>query len=429
MRKTAIVLLLLTLGIKGMSQITIDESDMPAPGDTLRVSISTVIPGDFTKTGTDTTWDFSSLFTMNQQIDSFVTPPLAYLLYFNNANLASPGGALSLPGLPVSSPFTFFDKSSGTFGDLGLGFMVTLGSLTLPMAVKYDYPDEYYEFPMTASSVWSSGSSASLGVPGLASYYTSRERTSMVDGWGTVITPWGSFPVIRVKSHLVEYDSIYIDTLSAGIPITRDITQYKWLAKGKGIPVLQIDQEGPVATAIYRDSYRQSFFPVTVNPGPDTMVVKGSTITISANATGGTPPYTYFWSTLAVTSSISVIVNSNTRYSVAVIDAANNTGFGSKLVSVKGEGVEEQYIRPLVLFPNPAGDNCQVQSLTITHPVELRVLTTLGMIRKKMVVDPAYPRTFEINLSDLPAGIYIVQIRDDVITYRGKLIHQLTTRR
>ena len=73
MKRVFVSLALILGGLRGLTQITIDQTDMPNPGDTLRVSISTIIPGDYTKTGMDTTWDFSALFAMNQQLDSFVT--------------------------------------------------------------------------------------------------------------------------------------------------------------------------------------------------------------------------------------------------------------------------------------------------------------------------------------------------------------------
>ena len=345
MLRVIISLALILGGLRGLTQITIDRTDMPNPGDTLRVSISTIIPVDYTKTGMDMTWDFSTLFAMNQQLDSFVTKqstPTVFQFFFSNANLASPGGVPSIPGLPTATPFTFYEKAAGFFDDLGFAFTLT----GIPIPAKYDHPDEYYVFPLTSGSTWSSNSSASLSFPGLASYYTSRNRTNMVDGWGTVITPLGTFQTIRVKSHLIQKDSIYFDTLGIGIPITRDITQYKWLAKGKGIPVLQINQEGPVSTAIYRDFYRKPI------------------------------------------------------------------------------GIKEKTYELLKLFPNPTDGMCHLQLSKPEHSLTLQVLTAHGNIRKEIMIDPSSPGTLEINLSDLPSGLYILQLFDGQTGYRGKLILQ-----
>jgi len=424
MERIFILVAFILAGLRGLPQIIIDQTDMPNPGDTLRVSTSNIIPGDYTKTGMDTTWDFSSLFSLSQQLDSFVAKPPAFQLSFSNANLASPGGIPSFPGFPVSSPFTFYNKAAGSFADLGFGFIITFAGFPLPAAAKYDTSDKYYTFPLTTGTIWNSNSSASLGIPGLASFFRTRIRTSMVDGWGTVETPWGSFQTIRVKSHLVQRDSIFIDTLGMGVPVTRDITEYKWLAKGKGIPVLQINQEGPVSTAIYRDFYRQPIRPLAINLGPDTAVLKGSTITITANVIGGTPPYTYVWSNLALTPSITVKVDTTTRYSVVVLDAINNAGFGSRLVIAKGLGIEEKIYETLKLFPNPTDGKCYIQLSKPHHTLTLQVLTEQGFSGKEIIIDPTSPGTLEINLSEMDPGLYLLQLFDGQTWYQGKLILQ-----
>ena len=75
-----------------------------------------------------------------------------------------------------------------------------------------------------------------------------------VDGWGTLITPYGTFSVLRQKSEVYEYDSIYIDSLGFGVPVTRNYTEYKWLAKGMKIPVLQVNDNFGGLVAKYIDS-------------------------------------------------------------------------------------------------------------------------------------------------------------------------------
>jgi hypothetical protein len=428
MKKAFIALLLLSTGLRGLPQIIIDQSDMPNPGDTLRVSISTAIPEDYTKTGMDTTWDFSALFSMNQQLDSFVSKqstPLPYQFFFPTANLASPGGVPSFPGLPISSPFTFYEKSAGAYKNLGFAFTINTPGFPLPWTAKYDTADEYYAFPLTISSSWNSTSSVDINIPGLASYYTTRTRTNIVDGWGTVITPWGSFQTIRVKSHLIEFDSIYIDTLGTGIPIVRDITQFKWLAKGKGIPVLQINQEGQASTAIYRDFYRQPVQPLNVDLGPDTSVYKGTTITITANTSGGTPPYSFIWSTLDLTPTITVTIDTLKRFSVVVIDGNNNAGFGTKLVSLKfPPGIDERTSEPLKVNPNPSDGRFKIRLPVHTNAMTLCILTMQGDPRKEIPVEPSATGMYEFSLQDLPSGMYIIQLFDGQHWYRGKLILQ-----
>ncbi len=62
--------LLLCLPLVLFSQISIDQSDMPGPGDTLRVSMTSVVPVNYAVTGSNFIWDFSMLEAMNQRVDT-----------------------------------------------------------------------------------------------------------------------------------------------------------------------------------------------------------------------------------------------------------------------------------------------------------------------------------------------------------------------
>ena len=257
MKNYFLLFIMLGFFIPAFSQIIIDETDMPKENDTLRVSLTTDIPGDYIQTGADMTWDFSALTKTTQQVNSFVnvmtTPSLYWFIFIPGviSNIASPGDIVpAFPGIPVSNYFTFFKKSASLFSDVGFAFQLS----GIPIMLKYDLPDVYYSLPCTMGDTWTSQSFASISVPGLVYFGSSRIRTSQVDGWGNLTTPFGSFQAIRVKSEVIEHDSIFLDTLGIGFPYTRNITEYKWLGKEQGIPLLQINEEGLLKTAIYRDN-------------------------------------------------------------------------------------------------------------------------------------------------------------------------------
>jgi hypothetical protein len=257
MRNYLLISVMLVFFTPAFPQIVIDQTDMPEEGDTLRVSLTTDIPGDYIQTGADMTWDFSALTKTSQQVSSFVnvmsTPSIYWFTFIPGivCNLASPGNNLpAFPGLPFSNYFDFLKKSPAQFSDAGYAFQLS----AIPIALKYDSPDIYYTFPCTMGSNWSSNSFASISIPGLIYFGSSRSRTSIVDGWGNLTTPFGTFQTIRVKSEIVEHDSVFLDSLGSGFPYTRTITEYKWLGKGQGIPLLQITEEGLLKTAIYRDN-------------------------------------------------------------------------------------------------------------------------------------------------------------------------------
>jgi hypothetical protein len=426
MKKLFQTILLSLLGSVTNAQVTIDQSDMPAVDDTFRVSVTTQVPAGYTQGGVNKTWDFSSMTPANQRVESYIsvaTLPAEYQFIFvllGGANLASPGGAISFPGIPVSDQFTFFKKSATAFDDLGFGF--AFSGINIPVA--YDNPDRYYTFPLTyGTPPWSSFSRVNISLPGLFTYYSSRTRTSQVDGWGTLVTPFGTFQTIRVKSHLVEYDSINIDTLGTGIPITRNITEYKWLAKGEGIPVLRVSEAGGTATGVYRDIYRQGFVPVSVSLGPDTSVVRGSTITLTASVSGGVPPYNYIWDNFATTKSITVTIDSSQRFNVLVLDQANNFGIGSRVVTVIAPGISEKDVLPLQVFPNPASGIIHVRIPGNLPGGSLDVIDLRGRTVREFPLSWS-AGTIDIDLGDLPSGFYFLQVTGENSVYRAKILLQ-----
>ncbi|MEL7425764.1 MAG: SdrD B-like domain-containing protein, partial [Bacteroidota bacterium] len=78
---------------------------------------------------------------------------------------------------------------------------------------------------------------------------------------------------------------------------------------------------------------------VTVNPNPtvsvdDEEICAGDDATLTADASGGTPGYTYEWSTGATTASITVSPGATTNYSVTVTDSKGCTASASGTVTV-----------------------------------------------------------------------------------------------
>ena len=189
--------------------------------------------------------------------------------------------------------------------------------------------------------------------------------------------------------------------------------------------MLQINKEGMVSTAIYRDFYRQPVQPLSVDIGPDTSVYKGTTITLTANASGGTPPYNYIWSTLELTPSITVTIDTIKRFSVVVIDGNNNAGFDTRLISLKfPPGIDEKTYEPLKINPNPSDGRFKVLVPVHTNAMTISILSAQGDNAKEIQVEPSVSGIYQLSLPDLPSGMYIMQLFDGHRWYRGKLIIQ-----
>ena len=419
-------LLLLFLPVGVYSQIVIDQNDMPNAGDTLRVSMTSNVPDNFSLTGQDMTWDFSMLEAMSQRVDTFVmassTPPEYWLYFFPGLtfNLASPQGTSEFfPGFPLTQAFTFYKKTSDAFVDNGFAFKIQ----GVPVAAKYDVPDKYYAFPIDTNAAWASASSVALEFPGMFYFSTQRARTSFVDGWGTVITPFGSFESIRVRSDLVQHDSIFIESMAFGIGMDRNITEFKWMAETMGIPVLQVNSEGLLTTATYRDTPRLPSLPLNVSLGPDTTVTKGAMITLHASVAGGALPYRYIWSTMDTTQSITVLMDSTSSFGVVVVDGLNTFASDQKLITVVSPGIEEQQVRQLNIFPNPV-----IGKTHISTPADFQsgilVLTDWSgqEILRKELHKSSEPLV--LDLAHLSAGLYVIRLVTDGKLYMGKIVRK-----
>jgi len=296
------LLLLLSQSIN--AQITINNGDFPNGGDTCLISVSnqsTLV--DFTSTGTNQTWDFSYLEATSQRIDTFFninSSSVLYQLSFNNwltapnynsdyfkklinNNLPNiPGGVVTL-NKPV-----FFSKNSSSKNEI-VGIGVEVNGVEVP--VPFDTIDVVYEFPLAFNDAWHSRSYFNMDMNPIydAQFKRQQQRDVIVDGWGQITTPFGTFDAIRVKTTLTYQDSIFI-TLPIiggawlGVP-TPQTVEYTWLTNNNKVPVLKIITQLGIATTIeYRDhvvtdfasinNIEENLFRIYPNPVSDNLTIK-----------------------------------------------------------------------------------------------------------------------------------------------------------
>ena len=248
---------LIIFSLKSRAQIVIDSTDFPQAGDsyplrTLGVASNLLV--DLNVTGANSIWDFSFL---NQEVGSqetieYVTifsTPFAYQFFFNNpilypANRAN--YAISAPPLPippqapitVNQIFNYYKLTANTFEMVGFGANIN----GVPTSNRYTPTDVIYELPLTFGDTSSSNSAYAISVPGFGYYGQRFERINEVDGYGQIILPSGTYDAIRVKSVFTNRDTIFYNDFNFGLNLPpQTVTEYKWLAKGEGIPVLEIN--------------------------------------------------------------------------------------------------------------------------------------------------------------------------------------------
>ena len=258
---------LLLITAPSFSQITVVSSDMPNAGDSIHVSLTgTTAPTDYTLTGAGFTWDFSTL-TPNAQMDEIFDNPLTFTTPFNllfnplNTSYGKDNYAITtipIPGVTITSAYDFIKESSTSLRQIGAGY--TIGGIPLPFL--YSAKDYIYRFPMSYLNTDSCDYAFGLPIPSIGYYGQTGHRVNVVDGWGNIATPYGSFNALRIVSTVAAYDTTYLDTLGFGIKTPRPLTRaYKWLATGMKIPVLEVDVNviggiETISNILYIDSVR-----------------------------------------------------------------------------------------------------------------------------------------------------------------------------
>lgn len=270
MRRLICTIGLLSWLCNAHAQISITAADMPVPGDSLRYSNMNVfsalsLVGDG---GENMTWNYD-LSPVSQGMDTYkrpsqVSPFLA--LSLGNVNCygykvadSIPGLGLLLSGLTISDLYTFYNKENIPSCFAAEAFSAAIAGF--PVGAAYTEPDVLYMFPLTYGREDSTGFELNMGAASFGSIMQKGYRKTRVDGWGTITTPYFTTPTpcIRVRSEIVEIDSVVLDSMAFGIP--RTTVEYKWLVNGEHYPALFISTlsiagfEVPL-TARFRDKYR-----------------------------------------------------------------------------------------------------------------------------------------------------------------------------
>ncbi len=266
MKKSILIIFLSLSALAVQSQTTINNSNMPAAGNIIPLRTAAGVNGiAYTATGADFVWDFTTLTSNGNVQDTFLSvfsTPLTYNIAYSNpfdqahlATVATKQSMAAIPLLQISDSYSFLKNSSAQFAEVGVG--LTISGVGLPLTLNN--PDIRYKFPITYGTVDSCDSKYGAAIPGVGYYGEKRHRVNYVDGWGTLYLPHDTFNVMRVKSIVDYVDTVYLDTLSFGFPISRTETEYKWLAQELNVPVLQITNILGVLTIRYHDQTPADF--------------------------------------------------------------------------------------------------------------------------------------------------------------------------
>ncbi len=234
------ILFLYLTPIMSFSQITIFQTDMPVIGDTIPRAIDTLTTETGGNGGANQTWDFSSAIPHIQQNTAIINPAATpYSGDFPTSNMAMTNDGISFAYFNMGSTDMIIKGAAGDLLNSGIIIVSPLNpDLTLYLfSVNYGntLSDDYGFDVTTDGSVFN---------PLLDSVRLKRLGTVVdtVDGWGTTITPTGSYNSLRIKRIDYRLDSIWTKLPDPPFPFppspwsflsaTMDtVLSYSWLAK------------------------------------------------------------------------------------------------------------------------------------------------------------------------------------------------------
>jgi PKD repeat protein len=244
------------------AQTTYLSSDYAAQNESFIVSHSNtgLVGIDFVQTGTNFNWDYSTLTPSSQETLLYQNPNSAgykniwclfngYIFNCNsqftsNFNLATKlTDGIQIQGFGLTNVIDHLKLSSTSLENRMIGSSITFNGTTVPFVASYQAPDILYQFPIHFNDNYTNNNALSLDLTNLGvpiQYASTGQRTNLVEGWGSLITPFGAFSnVLKMKTTVVNDITVTV----SGTPTQNTVTtvSYKWFDPAYGIPVLQVD--------------------------------------------------------------------------------------------------------------------------------------------------------------------------------------------
>ena len=257
------------------AQISLQENDFSSAGDTVRISNSVQVDYDPSQTGEGLTWDYSSLSANSQFLREFTsigfspvqftfgilapTPYQAtYFIPENTIPLDQLNGFLPVE---LSDARSYLKSSQDSITRVGFSVKVS----GVDVAFKSDTIETKYKFPIDYQQQFTTRGYTFIDLNPAADFKIKQHRyvTSIIDGYGQLVLPFGTFEVLRLKREINEIDSVYQTFFGSGEwfgapPILT--TEYEWLGENAKDVLLKIvvnNQNGvsQIQGIEYQDTY------------------------------------------------------------------------------------------------------------------------------------------------------------------------------
>lgn len=278
-------------------QIEITSGHLPDADDVL-IQYPAIFPGDVDLefSGPDFTWEFGedviqlTGLSQNTQCYDIDNTPLAFQFLFNNpfdpehnSDFGIGVESFDLAGfVTIENAYQYYQNRSDRYAITG--FAASLNNI--PAGAVSNPVDVIYELPLNYADAHTSHSETSLEVPTLFAYHQELDRSSIVDGWGTLNILGESYEVLRVRQEVTGSDSVYVELLGNGFLLERPLSViYTWLSTEFKTPVLEATSTNGMITDVRvadipsvvrgkKDEPRLTVYPV---PACDRITIAGNT--------------------------------------------------------------------------------------------------------------------------------------------------------
>jgi hypothetical protein len=253
MKKNLLMALMAFCGLAN-AQITLTQSDVPVAGTvSIRANDATTVVSEG-MSGANRAWDFASLKNNGTDTIRYINPSGAPgAAYFPSSNLV-----LKTYDPSISGYYYNFAKSSSASVDL-IGASASYAGA--PTHGFYTPAVRFFTFPLTYNSSYSGKSKLSLpigvtGSPQFDSIKTviSITYSTLVDAYGSVVTPSGTYNSLRLRKISNTIDSTFYHYTSTKswvwdntAPGNSTDTTYQWWANGKSSYVAEVSLNGKSA--------------------------------------------------------------------------------------------------------------------------------------------------------------------------------------
>lgn len=267
--------------------ITLGSADFADGGDTLRLSSATDNNYDYLTTGEGVTWDFSALTANSQRINyfapmseaspfvffdfGFFAPSEYQATYFTAANNLPIGQVTQILPVSIEEIYQYSKKASTGITNLGYSMKLSANGASFDLSVPSDTIETYYALSMNYGDTNVTRGYTNIDMnPFINAIWNQHiRRVTVVDGYGSLITPYGTFNVLRLKHEIAETDSIQTELPILGltwIPLELPLRrEYEWWANGEKVPLLKITTNEVLADeAVTSIEYRENYLGLDV---------------------------------------------------------------------------------------------------------------------------------------------------------------------